>query len=233
MTVLENVLQKLGEHNTAMEVDYDSLVTAIADCSEPAAIRVAKVLALAGKSEETLQADVLRLIERRRLRVAMDAKPVAEKQVTVIETALRKIEAKRDAFDKKCDDERWPLDIEREQLQVVVAAADDAQRELYGNCADPEIFSRSAQNYKDLEAISAKMKERQSYRDQCSAAGVDAHKIAIGVMEPDGRRAYAKQDAEDYSRRCVTLDSQIAELKVEQGKLMAERDELDSRRLEP
>jgi chromosome segregation ATPase len=233
MSVLESVLEKLTQRSTAIASQFDEMVVAIADGRDVNASRLAEAIEAAGKTPDDLRASVELLQKRRELRAAFDAKPVATKRVAEIDAVIGKIEAKREAFDKKCDDDRWPLDGERDQLQATIVAAGNAQRELYATCADPEILDRSKEIMKEVETIDATRRKLKDDRDRFSASAVSAHKTATSTCETDGRRVFANEDAQKYSTYCVTLDQQIAALETDRAKLLAEQSELDARRLEP
>jgi len=233
MDCLGSVLEKVAKRKADALASYRALVGFICDGRELDADHVVDVLAASGKTPEDLRAAVGLLTERRRLRQQLDTKPAAEKRIVEIVSALQAIERKREAFDKKCDDERWPLDCERETLQATIAAAGNAQRELYATCGNAEILDRSKEITKDAENISVEIRRLTNEREWFLEMAVDAHKAATSTTESDGARVFSNKDSEQYRGYCVNLDGQIARLQADRAKLLAEQSELDTRRLEP
>jgi len=233
MNVLEKVIAKMSKRKTDAAADYRAAVIQLADGHEPDADQLAKVLERSSKTPGDLRDAVASLIERRRLRAVLDAKPKAEKRIAEIDAATGKIEAKREAFDQKCDGERAPLDDEHERLQTTVAAAGDAERALYRGCADPQVLNRSEAITNEIEQILAEVQQLQNERHRFSAAAVGENETARNVMSLDGYRVEAAENLKTYAAKCVELDAQIAELEARLPALKEESAKLDARRLEP
>jgi chromosome segregation ATPase len=223
MSILDSVLEKVTGKQRQAVGTYGEFVRLIADDKEPDTARLADVLRETGKSAEDLRTDVALLQRRRELRKSFDAAEPARKRLAEIRTALDKIEVRREAAEKKLDDERWPLECEIDRLNAAVAKAATAQEELSRTCPDPAILKRTAEIAAEREALG---REKSAIRRELNEACDAVAEVAAG------RSTYPDAAVATCDQRKARAEQSVADLQNELSRLADEMATIDRRRLE-
>ncbi|HEX4145151.1 MAG TPA: hypothetical protein VHY91_16715 [Pirellulales bacterium] len=145
-TILETIKQKLTR-KAATEAEqtataFDRLVCSLADEKDPGAQTVADVLFRSGKTLDDLQADIARLLERRRLLTLLPGEQPAQ---AAIEQAAADLATAQAAFieatkARTAAGELYGRTVS--QARVTLKLAADARRDLIAGCRDKGAFDR-------------------------------------------------------------------------------------------
>ena len=223
MSILDSVLKKVTGRQRQAAENYGDFVRQVADEKEPDVDRLAEVLHATGKTTDDLRSDVQALQQRRRLREDYDAAKPAKTRLAEIQQALEKIEVRREANEKKLDDERWPMESEAESLNTVLTKADAARQQLYNTSTDTGILQRTTEIFARRDVIVSEI-------TTCRSEMINVEEACKEVRR---RRSHSQDDADiaTYTDQQRDKAKKISDFEAELTSLTKEIAALDAKRL--
>lgn len=219
MSVLQKVLEQLGQRKSDRAKNYSQLVADIAAGQVPDAEALEAALLAGGKSESDLAADVDALQKRRAMQSQLAELQELAAKIPSLEKKVEKLvaerEAARAAVQAKIEPLYWELQNTREQCHRI----DDLRRQLQEGCRDEVLLA--AMRKAEQATTAARQAETQAHAawqnalNRVRAAERDAHaevdrrRGAIPSSAAEARQA-AQSDLPKHARGKVAELHEVA-----------------------
>jgi hypothetical protein len=141
-TLIDKIVIKHRERQQVEGTEFPTIVRQVADGKEPDPEVVERVLFEAGKSFDDLKTAAELLQSRRQWRAQVDAMPKISAEYRRVERQITTANRALEAAEKRHYDEVMPLDIDLARLKGSLSEGEEARKQLWETCSDPDLLGQ-------------------------------------------------------------------------------------------
>ena len=226
MTILDSIASKLTKRKQSAEAEYFTLAKEIANGREPAADRLADVMAACGKTLVDVEAFVAAYGKRRAIHERLAQLPTLEAEREKLTAVCDRADRERDAALQR-HAETVGLPVEKlGQIAALIEGTQGLDGELVSSCPYPTLTARHAELTEHIAKLEFEKFSNTTKQGSSSVRIVGEHNgrgpVEVpGPVEPGEARRLAREAGEARAR--------LAEIEAELTAAKAELADLENR----
>lgn len=197
---------------------FHDLVRLVGDDKAPEPESIARALQDAGKTVDDLQQAVELLQRRRQWRQVMTHVESLETERADIRKQIDTANRELAEAEQRHTDTVWPLEGRLLQIAQATRDAEDARRQLWNTCANPELIDALAELNSEVSVLATRRNQLSQERDALMRRGqADLEEAAHARSEADAqalrnRSQHQKAQAKQFDAELTKLDKKLAKL---------------------
>ena len=230
--ILSDLISRIQGKKREFVMDFHALVKLVADDKAPEPDSIARALQDAGKTVDDLQQAVELIQRRRQWQQAIALAESLEAERADVQKQIAAANREYDQAEQRHHQTVWPLEGRLHQIAQATRDAEDARRQLWNTCANPDLIDALAQLNSDVSALATRRNQLSQERDALIRRGqADLEEAAHAHSEADAQAL--RNRSQHQKAQAKQFDTELAKLDKKLAKMQQREQEIREQMLEP